>query len=114
MTSKLKQTVASLLVVTAMAVLCLAGSYIYLNYRLPTDTSYIDTHLEQVTTNQGYHLAEARKAGVPDEEIRVHLVKKNKAEFDTKWLRILLIVGSLYIATSLSVIALSLTRQARC
>jgi hypothetical protein len=81
--------------------------------RTPTDTAFIDTHLKQVTNSQGYDIVGARKAGITVEEVVSHIARKNKAEFDTNWSRILLIVGSLYIAISLSVIALSLIKKAK-
>lgn len=113
MTSLRKRTLAWLLVLTALAATSVGGSFIYLSGEIPTGPAFIEANLSEITDSLGVNLVAARKAGYTDQQIAAGLAKKNQAEFDHRWYRILAIVGLLYFVSVLGVLAVMLLREAK-
>ncbi len=101
------------LVVTAVAVATLAGSFIYLREHHLTDQALIEVRLEALAAERGYRLEEARKAGASNSAIAAHFAKQNRAEFDHLWWQIVVTVASVYVVIVLSIFAFSLIRESR-
>lgn len=104
---------AWLLVLTALAASSIGSSFIYLQDEIQTDPAYIEFNLSKIAAGDGWDLAAARKANYTDEEIVSGIMKKNRAEFNRRWYRILEIVGSLYIVSLLGVLAVMLRKEAK-
>lgn len=113
MTPLRKKVVAWLLVLTALATSSVGGSFIYLRNEIQSAPAFIETHTTKVAVSRGFDLEGARKEGYSEEQITAYLAKASQAEFDQEWYRILAIVGSLYFASVLGVLAVMFRREAK-
>jgi len=107
-----KHSVAWLLALTMLAASSVGSGFIYLRAEIQTDPTYIETHLSEIAESIQMNLAAARKAGYSDEVIAAGIVKMNRAEFDQRWWRIIVIVGALYLVSVLGVFAVMFHREA--
>lgn len=108
MTQLRKKTVALLFGITALAISALGGSFVFLHDEIQTAPTFIETHLEE---SKHFDVEGARKANYSDQEIVTFIVKKNQAEFDRQWYRLLSIVGALYIVLALGIIAITFRKE---
>jgi hypothetical protein len=113
MTPLRKQAFAWLAVLTAIAVSALAGNFIYLSEKIPTDPAYIETRTTQVALSRGFDIDGAKKAGYLEQEIASYLVKANLAEFNRQWYRVLIFVCSIYFVLALGIFATILRKEAK-
>lgn len=113
MTPLRKHVVAWLLILTALAISSVGGSFIYLRNEIQSDPAFVEVHISKVAASRGFNLNAARADNRSEEEIVAFLVKANQADFDQQWYRILAIVGSLYFVSVLGVLAVMLRREAK-
>jgi len=109
MTTLRKQTAAWLFGLTALAIAAIAVSFLVLSDESPTDPAFIEAHLSE---SRNFDVAGARKENYSDQEIAAFIAKRNRSRFDQKWVRLLSIVGALYIVAVLGIIAITLQREA--
>lgn len=109
MTTLRKQTAAWLFGLTALAIAAIAVSFLVLSDESPTDPAFIEAHLSE---SRNFDVAGARKENYSDQEIAAFIAKRNRSRFDRKWVRLLSIVGALYIVAVLGIIAITLQREA--
>jgi hypothetical protein len=112
MTTLRKQAISWLVALTAITVSALAGTFIYLRDKIPTDPAFIETRTTQIASGRSFDIEGARKH-YSEEEIVAFLVKANQADFDRQWFRVLITVGSLYSVLSLGILAVVLRKEAQ-
>lgn len=109
MTSLRKQAASWLFVFSALAISAIGGSFIFLNNEIPTDPTFIETHLNE---SRNFDVVGARKEGYSDKEITEYVIKTNKSEFNQKWYRLLSVVVTLYTISVLGVVAITFRKEA--
>ncbi len=108
-----KKALAWILATTALAVAFLAGSFIYLKCQHLTDVELIESRIQYIAKEREFSLKDARKEGYSDREIASYFAKISRAEFNERWLFILLAVGSIYGVSVLGIVASTLLYESR-
>ena len=109
MTPLRKQAAAWLFGFTALAISTIGGSFVVLSNEISTEPQFIETHLKE---SRHFDVEGARKENYSDQEIAAFIAKANQSEFDRQWFRLLSIVGTLYIASALGIVAITLRKEA--